>query len=154
MREIERIEEQLRRAYEETPWYGPSLRAVLEGVTARRAAARPLTGAHNIWEIVHHLAAWNSVITHRVTTRTRLDTPREGDWPPVNDTSEEAWQAALEWLESGYRELHAAVVSLDDSLLDGLAVEGGENTLYTTLHGAIQHNIYHAGQIAVLKKAV
>jgi uncharacterized damage-inducible protein DinB len=152
MTEIERATDQLRRAYEGEAWHGPALREVLAGVTAEQAAARPIAAAHTIWEIVHHLAAWEHTVARRLGGEAVHDPP-EGDWPPVTRTGEEAWRAALDWLERGHRTLLAAVAALDDEGLERIPVPGGRATAYMQLHGSAQHHLYHAGQIAVLKKA-
>jgi hypothetical protein len=151
MTEIERARDQLQRAYAGEAWHGPSLREVLAGVTAARAAARPLAGAHTIWEIVHHLAAWEGAVARRLGGAA-VETPPEGDWPPVARTDDEAWRAALAWLERGHHDLMAAAGRLDDARLDRPAVPGGATTAYVQLHGTVQHHLYHAGQIAILKK--
>lgn len=153
MAEVERIEDQLRRAFEGGAWHGPALRELLADVNAERAAARPLANAHSIWEIVLHVAAWDGVVRRRVGGE-RVDEPPEGDWPTVADTGEAAWREALGLLERRSRELREAVLRLSDSQLDDNVggVDGG-SSCYVTLHGAIQHGLYHAGQIALLKKA-
>jgi uncharacterized damage-inducible protein DinB len=151
MTEIERIEDQLRRAFEGEAWHGPSIREVLADVTARKAAARPLAGAHSIWEIVLHLAAWDNAVRSRLEGE-YVENPSEGDWPPVTETSEAAWKRLLEAMENGNRELRKIISRLDDSSLNKVLGEG-KPTVYVTLHGTIQHYLYHGGQIALLKKA-
>ena len=151
MREVERIEEQLRRAYEGEAWHGPALREVLADVTAARAAARPLPDAHSIWEIVLHVAAWTNVVRRRIGGEW-TDAPDEGDWPEARETSEAAWRDALARLEENQRELRRAVARLDDARLDE-PLAAGKSSFYVTLHGLIQHHLYHAGQIALLKKS-
>ena len=152
MTEVERIADQMWRALEGEAWHGPSLREALEGVSAEVAAAKPLASAHSIWEIVHHLAAWNSAIRGRIGGE-RVDTPAEGDWPPVGDVSEAAWRRALEWLDDGSHQVLEATRRVMDSRLDEPLTEGGETSAYLTLHGYVQHVLYHAGQIVLLKKA-
>src|SRR5713101_5726556 len=120
MTEIERILDQLKRAYEGNAWYGPSLREVLAGITAEQARARPLHNAHSIWELVHHVAAWEQA------------------------------KAAL---DRGHQALVEAITKVTESRLDAPVFEG-MSTVYVTLHGVIQHDLYHAGQIAMLKKAL
>jgi uncharacterized damage-inducible protein DinB len=150
MSEIERIDDQLRRAFESEAWHGPSVREVLEGVTAEKAAARPLPSAHSIWEIVVHVTATQGLVIGRLGGDDTPLTP-EQDWPEVSDTGEESWRAAREALEDSYRELRRALRERDDSELDH-PVLPGHSSLYENLHGIIQHDLYHAGQIALLKK--
>lgn len=151
MSEVARIGSQLKRAFEGEAWHGLSLKELLAGVTAEQAAAKPLVGAHSIWEIVLHIAAWERVALRRLEGQTALISTEE-DWPTVNDTSETAWREALANLESGHRQLRAALRTLTDADLDKL-VAGQQYSVYFLLHGVIQHDLYHAGQIALLKKA-
>lgn len=152
MKEVERIADQLRRAYEGEAWHGPSLKEALEGVTAARAAAHSLDGAHSIWEIVRHIVAGEEIVRRRLKGDLARPTTEEDWWPPVTDTSEEAWAALIEALDTANRELRSAISRLEDSRLE-LPIIEGMSTLYITLHGLIQHDLYHAGQIVLLKKA-
>ena len=152
MSEIRRIRDQLRRAQEGEAWHGPSVREVLAGVTAEQAASRPVAGAHSIWELVRHIAAWERFARERITDWKVHEVPVEQDWPPVTDTSEAAWTAALDELVRGHGALLEAISSLDEEMLDQI-IEGAPYSAYFLLHGVIQHDLYHAGQIAVLKKA-
>jgi uncharacterized damage-inducible protein DinB len=150
--ETKRIASQLRRSYEGEAWHGPSLRELLEDVTAERAAAKPLAGTHSIWELVLHVDAWERAAL-AVVGGSRFDVlAGDADWPPLRETSAEAWQGALDRLESTTRELVAVIRAMDDARLEELA-GGREFNLYFLLHGVVQHNLYHAGQIALLKKA-
>ncbi|HEU0078862.1 MAG TPA: DinB family protein [Longimicrobiaceae bacterium] len=151
MTEIERILDQMRRAYEGEAWHGPSLREALDGVTAAEAAARPVPGAHSIREIVQHLAAWEDTLLRRLAGEPVRE-PAEGDWPRAAAESEDEWQALLRRLDERARRLRDAVVALDDAGLDEPPYSGTA-TRYATLHGAVQHAAYHAGQIVLLRKA-
>jgi len=150
MTEIEGIEDQLKRAFEGNAWHGPSLREVLAGVTAEMAAAKPLASAHSIWEIVLHIAAWEGVVRKRLEGEL-AEPSAEEDWPPLKDTSEAAWRNTLEALENGNKELRRTISRLTDSRLEDV-VAGQGYSVYFMLHGIIQHDLYHAGQIALLKK--
>lgn len=151
MTEIQRILDQMRRAREGEAWHGPSLREALDGVTAAEAAARPVPGAHSIREIVQHLAAWEDTLLRRLAGEP-LRAPAEGDWPRAAAAGEEEWQALLRRLEERARRLRDAVAALDDAGLDEPPYRGTA-TRYATLHGAVQHTLYHAGQIVLLRKA-
>jgi uncharacterized damage-inducible protein DinB len=154
MTEIERILAQLRRAYEGEAWHGPSVREVLAGVTAEQARARPLANAHSIWELVHHIAVWESAGRRRLEgDRAQIDISSPEDWPPADDASEAAWEQAKASLDRGHQLLCEAVARVPESRLDE-PIFDGMSTVYVTLHGVIQHDLYHAGQIAMLKKAL
>jgi len=154
MKEIQRIQDQLKRAYEGNAWHGPSVREVLDGVNAAQAHARPLANCHTIYELVRHIAVWEDVGRRRLQgdpADVEISSPE--DWPPPDDLSEEAWEQAKAALERGHRVLVEVVSSVAESRLDE-AVYEGKSSVYVTLHGVIQHDLYHAGQIAMLKKAL
>ena len=152
MSELRRIDDQLQRMFEGDPWHGPSLSALLEGVDAETAAARPIPGAHSIWELVEHLTAWLDIPRQRVEGRRAVEATPEQDWPPVRGTGEAEWQEALDRLRQayqGFRELLARIV--EDRI--GETSPGRNYPNYVLLHGVVQHLAYHGGQIALLRKA-
>lgn len=153
MNETHRIYSQLKRAYQGPAWHGPSLRELLDGVTADQAAAHPIPGAHSIWELVNHIIAWEQISQQRLEGKAMKHPADDVNFPPVNDTSEPAWQKTLEQLAASNQLLRDAVKLFDDSRLDDLVPEANYSN-YFMLHGVIQHDLYHAGQIALLKKAV
>ena len=154
MTEIERIQDQLKRAFEGNAWHGPSVREVLADITALQAHARPLQNAHSIWELVRHIAVWEEVGRRRLSgDRAQIKISSAEDWPAPEDTSEAAWEQAKEALNRGHQALVEAIARTPESRLDEPILEG-MSTVYVTLHGIIQHDLYHAGQIAMLKKAL
>jgi uncharacterized damage-inducible protein DinB len=153
MPEASRIADQLRRAFDGDAWHGDSVLEILEGVTAARAAAHPIEGAHSIWELVLHIAAWDDAVLRRMGgVAVRLSGAK--NFPPVTDAGEAAWRAALDRVRRVHEELVAAVAALPDSRLDEMVPgkKGAHYTFYYMLHGVVQHELYHAGQIALLKK--
>jgi len=152
MSQVECLADQLERAFRGGAWHGPAVAETLAGVDESAAAARPIAGAHSIWEIVHHLTVWNDVPRRRLDGERLQNLPPERDWPPVGDTSAEAWRAALATLEEAHAALHERVQDLTDGQLDD-AVTGSDSTVRGTLFGVLQHNAYHAGQITTLRKA-
>jgi uncharacterized damage-inducible protein DinB len=152
MSEIERIVDQMDRAFGGDAWHGPSLESLLEGVTADQASKHPIPSAHSIWELVNHIASWNSIVGHRASGK-RVDVSPEQDWPPVWEATHVAWKRSLEHLRECRSRLRAAVKNLREDQLEEIA-PGKDHSKYVMLHGAIQHDLYHAGQIAVLKKAI
>lgn len=151
MTEVERIHDQLERAFEGDAWHGPALLEVLDGVSAEQAQARPLSGAHNIWELVMHIAVWEDVVRRRLDGD---DTPATADldWHVKHGSGETAWRETLDRLKHGHQELRKAVSSLTDSRLEE-ETPGGVS-IYRLMHGVVQHDLYHVGQIALLKKAL
>ncbi|HKR60750.1 MAG TPA: DinB family protein [Pyrinomonadaceae bacterium] len=151
MKATDRIRDQLERAFSGNAWHGPSVMEILENVTASQAAERPIVGAHSIWELVLHIRAWEDACRRRLEGD-RAELSDEEDWQPINDTSEAAWKNTLKSLKESHQRLGDAIAALDSARLDEPIIEGMPS-IYITLHGVVQHDLYHAGQIAILKKA-
>ncbi len=150
MDEVKRIEDQLKRAYVGPAWHGPSVRELLANLTPEIAMRRPIPRAHTIWEITLHILAWErAVLTRADGTPLKLTDPE--DWPAIEESDASAWNRLLEQLDESHRQLLAMLSGLTDEELDEI-VPGEKYTIYFMLHGLIQHNLFHAGQIAVLKK--
>ena len=132
-------------------WHGPALNEVLEGVTPEMAVARPLAGAHSIWELVLHVSVWADVARARLRGERIVDPLAAEDWPPVGDPTATAWTSAIERMRESYRGLADDVKQLDDSRLSE-KITGLDYTVSNLLHGVIEHGTYHGGQIAILKK--
>ena len=147
MRAIERLLEQLNAAYGGPAWHGPSLRELLDGVTEEQAPARPIANAHTILELVVHIRAWMDAVSERLAGSERELTTEE-DWSDVARTS---WPAVLEELDRAESRVCDAVARLRPEDLDQ-NVPGKSYSVYVLVHGLVQHNLYHAGQIALLKK--
>jgi uncharacterized damage-inducible protein DinB len=152
MTEVQRILDQLRRAFEGNAWHGPALLELLAGISAADAAARPIPSAHSIWELVLHIAAWKSACKRRLEVDRAQLTGAE-DWPVVSQTNDKAWQDAKDTLLRTHQQLLEAVSRLDESRLDTPILEN-MSSVYITLQGVVQHDLYHGGQIAILKKAL
>jgi len=151
--ELERIEEQLRRAFEGDAWHGPAVLETLQGITAAQAHAHPIAGAHSVWEVVLHLSYTYRVVRRRI----RGDgTPirAEEDWPVVPPATEADWQEAVGALRRVNAELRDAVRAFPAGRLDEPLVPDPPYTAYTQFIGITQHDLYHAGQISLLKRAL
>ena len=153
MSETTRIADQLRRAFRGDAWHGDSLLEILDGVTAAQASAHPIPHAHTIWELVLHIAAWDGAVRRRLGGEV-LELSDEQNFPPVKDTSETAWRKAVDRVRQVHDELVHAVSEFPDARLDERVPgkQGAHYTYYCMLHGVAQHEAYHAGQIALLKK--
>lgn len=151
MNETDRIADQLTRAFEGQAWHGQSVLELLKDVGAEEAAARPVPGRHTIWEIVLHNIVWNMMAYDSARGVPMKDLTIEEDWPSVKETSEDAWRGALERLVDVKTRFVKAISEFSDERL-GETVSGRTYSYYILFHGIIQHNIYHAGQIAILKK--
>ena len=152
MRGMEGIIDQLDRSLEGDSWQGASIREILEGVTAREAATHPVPGGHSIWELVYHVTAWVRAVHSRMLGKVS-ELEGEADWPPVRDTSENAWTAAFEDLRRSQSELIATLKTLSDVDLNA-PVPNRDYDRAHLLHGLTQHHAYHAGQMSLLKRAL
>jgi uncharacterized damage-inducible protein DinB len=157
MTERDRLIDQLEREIGGVPWHGPSLVNILEGVTAEQAA-RPLTpGAHSIWEILLHMTGWKREVARRARGHAAAE-PAAGDWPAIGEVCETRWRAAREDHLAAQRELLDLVQTLSDTQLDTqvngdtAAFIGAGISVRATLYGILQHDVYHSGQIAILKR--
>jgi uncharacterized damage-inducible protein DinB len=156
--EREDILDELHRAWDGDPWHGDSLLRILDGVTAEQAAARPLAHAHSIGELVLHLGSWSREVARRLRDRVARD-PEAGDWPPFGG-GEPAWRAVMDAMDQAHRELLAAIGSFPAADLPATVGDDRDRPLgagvafAVMLHGTAQHYAYHAGQIALLRKAL
>ena len=154
MTEIERIQDQLQRAHHGGAWHGPALNELLADLTPEQAAAHPLPNAHSIWELVNHIVTWETVVLRRISGEAvdSREITDEFNFPSADEASAAAWRDAQQRLDESAAALHAKLAELSDNQLND-NVPNRQRTIYFELHGAIQHALYHAGQIALLKKA-
>lgn len=136
-------------------WYGPALEALLGDLSAEEAAQKPLRGQHSIWELVLHLRAWRSFVAERLQAHHGFDIPLDSvaDWPAVPHPSAAAWTDA----QAGLRREGARLQALLADATTDLLVEdvfGKSYPYHTMLMGLAQHDAYHAGQIALLKRTL
>ena len=135
-------------AYEKAAWHGPNLKQSIRGVTAKQAAWRPAPGRHNIWEETLHAAYWKYAVRRRIEGGKRGSFALKGSnffpRPEPGELSEAAWQADKNLLEREHRTLRAAVV--------GAMKKNSWTKLKRHLYGIAFHDIYHAGQIRLLRR--
>jgi hypothetical protein len=132
-------------AFDKKSWHGPNLRGSIRGVTASQAAWRPVPGQHNIWEYSLHAAYWKYVVRRRLTGEKRgsFVLPGSNFFTRPVELSETAWKRDIEILLTMHQDLRSAVVHLPP------------NPSPATLHlirGAAAHDLYHAGQIRLLRR--
>src|SRR2546428_7550543 len=108
MTEIEKISDQLRRSHQGEAWHGPSLRELLQGLTAEQAA-RKNDGLHSIWELVLHVAAWELAGARMVRGEAVEDLAPEQDWPPAGEPTEPRWNETVRRLDASLAELSEAI---------------------------------------------
>ncbi len=143
-------------AFDRRSWHGTNLRGSIRGLTAGAARWRPGTGRHNIWEIAVHAAYWKYVIWRKLAGVARGSFPLKGsNWftrpaPGAGDVAA-SWAADVKLLVDRHRLLREAVEALDPGQLD----RPMPRSLYTPVflvRGVTSHDLYHAGQIQLLKR--
>ena len=144
--------------YQKPAWHGPNLRSALRGVTAEEAAWRPAKGRHNIWEVAVHAAYWKYTVTRRLTGQKTHGFPEKGsNWFPrdaggltKNETAKR-WKSDLALLAATHRELRNAIAGLKEA--DWMRpTRGSRQTAMRNIVGIALHDVYHAGQIQLLRK--
>lgn len=158
MREAPRIAQLSASVLEGHPWHASSAAGVLRGITADEAMARPLKDCHTIIEIVLHMTSWAEEVRARLDG-TPAGTPATGNWPSPARVAATSWADARRGLLAAYRALEDTIrrqpdAKLDRPVNDPRTPSGLGDTVYATAHGIIHHAAYHAGQIAMLKKAI
>jgi len=148
--ESSRIADQLRRAFDGSAWHGPALLELLKDVDAATAAAKPLN-VHSIWELVLHIAVWDNAGLRRLDGL-KWQPTGSANFPPMPKPTKAAWRKAVAETKHTHDVLVKRVASLPDPRLRE-RVPGKRYDFYHMLHGIAQHELYHAGQIAILKKA-
>jgi uncharacterized damage-inducible protein DinB len=146
-RELKHLIKMLQHTYEKNAWHGPAVKEVLENVTAKDALKR-LPDSHSIIELVAHMTAWRTFVVKKLQGVVEYKVTDEMNFPTPED-----WSKTLEELDASQSRLLDALKSFDSSKLYDPVPHGSYNyNFYTLLHGIIQHDLYHAGQIALIKK--
>lgn len=153
----DRLLDALRRAHDGQPWHGPSRADVLADVTAAEAAWRPDPSAHSIWALVLHMRSWTEEVLRRAQGGVPAD-PVRGDWPPPPDTpTEAAWRDAVASLNAAHEALLAQVKSMGDAERAARVADrpgeppGSAITQRAMIRSLAEHDVYHTGQLAMLK---
>jgi uncharacterized damage-inducible protein DinB len=151
--EAARLDDELSRAMSGEAWHGPDLAGILADVTVAEAAARPVAGAHTIWELALHLVTWARVPRQRIATGNAVKAADKDNFPAPPPPSEDAWRQAVSDLERETAALRDVVRALSDAELRR-ASPGAPHDLSVMIHGVAQHMAYHGGQMVILKKAL
>ncbi len=140
-------------AYEKKAWHGPNLRGALKGVTAAEASWRPAKGRHNIWELTIHAAYWKYAVRRRLLGARRGSFPRKGsNWiSPTPSRKDSEWKKDLRLLGEVHEEMRRTIEGLHREDLDKRP-RGSKVTNVRMIYGIAAHDLYHAGQIQLLKR--
>lgn len=159
---IQLLLDNLDEAYRGPAWHGPSLRAALRGLDHRQAAARPAAGRHNCWELAVHAAFWKYAVRRRLLGGKQSAFPHPGsnffERPSREESASpgslaKAWKRDLALLDNVHEELRATVAALSPASLDRPA-RGHRQTPRFMIEGIAMHDVYHAGQIQLLRRLI
>ncbi len=148
--ECQRIKDMLIRAYEGEAWHGPSVKRVLADINVDIASNR-LPGSHNITEMVRHMVVWRQFVIARLEGDGAYDVIADENWTHITELQAFAWLEATEKLENCQQRLVTLIDQFPDESLQKTVANRPYN-YYILLHGIIQHDLYHLGQIVLLKK--
>jgi uncharacterized damage-inducible protein DinB len=152
-REIELLLKTIDQAYDHRSWHGTNLRGSIRGLSLERAAWRPAPGRHNVWELVVHAAYWKYAVARRFTGESRGSFPLKGsNWfaRPQLVTGKE-WKADVQLLDQMHALLRDCIENLPPGELSRTP-KGSRVSNEFILTGIAAHDLYHAGQIQLLKK--
>lgn len=146
--EIDKLVGLLRQSFEGGAWHGPSVMEVIGAITPEQAHAR-LPDTHSVIELVAHMTSWRVYVTRKLMGDTAYEVADHMNFPAVTD-----WHKTLEGIKQSQDDLIAALTGTPVSTLDA-QVPGRERplTFYTMVHGVIDHDLYHTGQIKLILKA-
>ena len=153
MAELDLLASAIERTVTGPMWHGPSLAALLKDMTFADAMEHPIDGAHSIWEVALHVAAWANIARERLSLEPTREPTLAEDWPPVAIPTQPKWWRAVNELTDGHRRLADAVRRFDETKLNH-QIPGHEYTVRVMLHGVVEHGAYHGGQIALLTRSL
>jgi hypothetical protein len=150
---IELLLEIVDQAFDHKGWHGTTLRGSLRGMNHVQALWRPAPGRHNIWELTLHAAYWKYAVRRRLVGDAMGSfTRKPSNWPSVpNDANQKAWKLDIRLLESEHRLLRDTVRTLIPAMLEERSPQGVW-TNAEEIHGVAAHDLYHTGQIQLIKK--
>ncbi|WP_215239867.1 DinB family protein [Dyadobacter helix] len=154
--EVLRIIDLLNDTYEsEEAWYGPSVVEALRDVTPKMAEKRLSTNTHSIAEIVYHMTTWRIFAVRKIQGDAEFDIKtQDKDWKKFPVVDEFEWEAIQMELSLSQEELISELEKIESDMFLEDFVPGRDYSYYTLIHGVIQHDIYHAGQVGLIKKAL
>ncbi|MES2775901.1 MAG: DinB family protein [Bacteroidota bacterium] len=151
MKETERIVKLFADMYNGSPWIDSTIMGALENISAEQAVARVIEGRNSIWELTNHMISWRQNVLQRVQGKLMVS-PDNNYIEPITDTSEAAWQNTLKEMENSQQEWILFLKTFNEDAFETMYPRNGM-TYYEHIHGIIQHDAYHLGQIVMLAKS-
>ena len=151
--QIQFLLQALDQAYDKKAWHGTTLRGSLRGLTVKEARWRPARGRHNIWEVVLHAAYWKYIVRRRLSGRVEFSFPRAGsNWPRLPAKPEQKeWKKDVRLLQKQHDLLRKTVGDFSASRLHTRSAKSIWSNV-DHIYGIAAHDLYHAGQIQLLKR--
>jgi hypothetical protein len=150
---ISLLVEVLDQAFDRKGWHGTTLRGALRGLTPDEALWRPAAGRHNVWELTLHAAYWKYAVRRRLAGAAIGSFDRKpSNWPAISDPADQqAWKRDVAFLDAEHRKLREVVSGLTPAALR-LRTPRGVWTYAEEIHGVAAHDLYHTGQIQLIKR--
>ncbi len=148
--ETYRITDFLRQTFDGKPWYGPSVMDTLSNLTFEESLNQ-LPSSHTVIEILEHMIAWRTFVIKRLQGDTEFEIDQEQSFKHISSLSNESWRDTIQRLNQTQEDLLQILSQTSDEKLDEM-VAGREYNFDKMLHGIIHHDIYHIGQIGLLRK--
>ncbi|HEY5465194.1 MAG TPA: DinB family protein [Hanamia sp.] len=150
MKETKRITKLFEDLYNSNPWIDVTILGTLKNISSQQAAKKIAPGRNSIWEIVNHIISWRENALLRVQGNV-INTPNNNYFVEIADTSETAWQKALERLENSQQQWIAFLKTFDEAEFEKM-YPTNKMSYYEHIQGILQHDAYHLGQIVLLTK--
>ena len=150
MKETKRISSLFKKLYDGSLWIDINITSVLQNISSEQASKRVLKNCNTIWEITNHLIDWRLNVLQRVQGK-KIKTPGNNYFKPVTDTSEKNWKDTLQRLSGVQQDWIEFLDKVDPIKLEKVYTPN-TMTYYENIHGIIQHDVYHLGQIVILSK--
>lgn len=152
MDEVKFLRDQIVTTFKGDSWHGPNLVNTLARIDYKLAIAKPLGERHSIWELTDHITFWMEAVWKSIKEHTKLNPDNKEDWPEMGISNED-WIQSVDRLEAA---VNLTIDELDTWSNQDLEdkVPGADYTFKQMLHGMVHHNLYHAGQINLLKRKI
>jgi DinB superfamily len=148
--ESERLVDQYDRNLNGDAWHGDNVWKILGSVRPDQAFQRVLLAAHTIWELVAHMTFWETEVCRRLRSQPG-QSEEELNFPPMPGATAENWKRVLEEFRRSNEKFRAELLKLQETQLDE-PLSSPDKSVYVEVNGVIQHHLYHAGQIAIIRK--
>ena len=152
---VELLKEKIEKVYRGNPWYGNSIKSVLKDIDPKTAFTKAARNVHTIAELVAHIIAWREFVISKIKgdNNFKITQQLSFDWKKIDGNEKTAWKNLLKTLEKNQREFLTILKKLDDNFLKS-PVSRRRYNIEFLIEGGIQHDIYHLGQISLLKKMI